>query len=99
MLCYYTAVLNVGLGVFNLIPVPPLDGSNILAELFPAVERFYFKIRRYSFVILAGLLWLGVLSYPMAMLDNTILGGMWNLVRNILRIGVMVNTGGGGTVI
>lgn len=99
MLCYYTAVLNVGLGVFNLIPVPPLDGSNILAELFPAVERFYFKIRRYSFVILAGLLWLGVLSYTMAMLDNTILGGMWNLVRNILRIGVMVNTGGGGTVI
>ena len=35
VLTYYGAVLNIGLGVFNLIPIPPLDGSNILAEIFP----------------------------------------------------------------
>lgn len=29
-LAYYSAVLNIGLGIFNLIPVPPLDGSHVL---------------------------------------------------------------------
>lgn len=99
VLCYYTAVLNVGLGVFNLIPLPPLDGSNILAELVPSVEQFFLKIRRYSFAILAILLWMGVLSYPLSMLNNTIVGSMWKAVQMILRIGIAVNTGGGGTVI
>lgn len=97
-LCYYTSLLNVGLGVFNLIPIPPLDGSNILAELLPSVEQFYFKIRRYGFVILALLLGTGVLSYPMRMLNSTIAGAMWSVVRNILKIGIMVNTGGGTVV-
>ena len=33
VLFWYSAVLNVGLGVFNLIPIPPLDGSHVLGEL------------------------------------------------------------------
>ena len=36
--CYYTAILSIGLGVFNLIPIPPLDGSKVLAVLLP--DRF-----------------------------------------------------------
>lgn len=32
-LCYYSAVVNMGLGLFNLIPIPPLDGSKIVGEL------------------------------------------------------------------
>lgn len=35
----YTAVLSIGLGVFNLIPIPPLDGSKVLAVLLP--DRIY----------------------------------------------------------
>lgn len=94
VLFYYTAVLNVGLGVFNLIPIPPLDGSNILGEMIPAVEQFYRRIRRYSMLILAGLLWTGVLSYPIGALNQNILGSFWNIIKIILRIGVMANTGG-----
>lgn len=97
VLCYYGAIMNVGLGVFNLIPIPPLDGSNILAELYPGVKNFYFRIRQHSVLILAVLLGSGVLNIPMQRMNNTIINMLWNLVKMILRIGVA--TTGGGTII
>lgn len=78
---YYLAVLNIGLGTFNLIPIPPLDGSNVLMELFPGVTAFYRKIRRHSGMILALLLITGVLDKPIAYINSTVLNGMWNLIR------------------
>ena len=53
MLCRYMVMINLGLGMFNLIPLPPLDGSKILNALLPA--RIYFKImeyERYGFIVL-----------------------------------------------
>ena len=64
--CIMTASLSIGLGVFNLIPFPPLDGSKILGVLLP--DRIYYKILRYEFagtIILMALLWLGVLDVPL----------------------------------
>jgi Zn-dependent protease len=43
---FYLAVLNIGLGVFNLIPVPPLDGSRIFSLILP--EKQYFKLMKYE---------------------------------------------------
>lgn len=80
---YYLAILNIGLGTFNLIPIPPLDGSNVLMELFPGVTAFYRKIRRHSGLILALLLITGVLDKPIAYINSTVLNGMWNLIRLI----------------
>jgi len=56
-----TLVINVVLAVFNLIPVPPLDGSGIVAGLLPpqAAAR-YRELGRYGFLIVFALLWLGV---------------------------------------
>ena len=41
-----TAVLSIGLGVFNLVPIPPLDGSKVLAAFLP--DRTYFQLMRYE---------------------------------------------------
>lgn len=60
-----TAIMNIGLGVFNLIPIPPLDGSKILMGILP--EDTYFKLMRYemyfSFLLLI-LLFTNILDAP-----------------------------------
>lgn len=53
--------LNIGLGIFNLIPFPPLDGSKVVAMFLP--DRWYYRwmqLERYGMVILMVALWFGV---------------------------------------
>lgn len=53
--------INVLLAIFNLIPVPPLDGSRILMGLVPIeYARGYAKLEPYGFIILFAFLWLGI---------------------------------------
>jgi len=63
---WYTIVLSAGLAVFNLLPVPPLDGSKILFALIP--EKWYWKLmryERYGMILLMVLLLSGVLDGPL----------------------------------
>ena len=47
------ATINLGLGVFNLIPVPPLDGSKVLNAVLPADKYFaYMKYESYGQIII-----------------------------------------------
>jgi Zn-dependent protease len=62
-LLYYFAQINIILAAFNLIPLPPLDGSKILMGFAsPSVQNFLFRLERYGFFIIIALLYLGVLD-------------------------------------
>jgi len=56
-------LVNLVLAVFNAIPIPPLDGSKILLGLLPRNLAYsYLRTERFGFVILIGLLWMGLLG-------------------------------------
>jgi len=78
---FHFAMVNVVLGVFNLIPIPPLDGSGVVISLFGgSVARAYVALSRYGFLILLGLLYLGVLGWILTpilgVLQALIFGGL-----------------------
>ncbi len=61
---FYSILVNLILAAFNLIPIPPLDGSRILFGLLPdkaAME--YMRIEKYGFIILFILLWFGFIDW------------------------------------
>ena len=77
MFLKYMVSMNVGLAVFNLLPVPPLDGSRILLVALP--QRIYFGLMRYERVILVVMLaavWSGFLDTPLYYLNNMV----WDLL-------------------
>ena len=62
----YVAVLSLGLGLFNLIPVPPLDGSKIVLSFLPERIRYWVLRReRYIAFLMVALVWLGVFDGPL----------------------------------
>jgi len=64
MMLQLSVVLNIGLAVFNLIPVPPLDGSKILMGLLPASQAIaYSRIEPYGFFILLALIFFRITDY------------------------------------
>lgn len=67
-------LINFGLGIFNLIPLPPLDGSRMIESVLSYNQtRQFEKIGQYSFFILLGLMFTGalsVLSGPIYFLSN-----------------------------
>ncbi len=69
--------MNIALAAFNLIPVPPLDGSRVLLAVLP--KRAYFGLMRYEKVIMVVLLaavWGGFLDTPLGLLNQVV----WNLL-------------------
>ncbi|MBQ7099902.1 MAG: site-2 protease family protein [Oscillospiraceae bacterium] len=72
---YIVFYLSAGLAVFNLLPVPPLDGSKVLFSLLP--EKAYWKLlryERYGMLVMMVLLLTGVLDIPLNILRDGLTG-------------------------
>ena len=83
----YFAAMNIGLGVFNLIPIPPLDGSKALGMiLHNDPESIAGRIHRQGYFVLAILAITGILSIPMNLARTAVSTGMITIVRFILRL-------------
>lgn len=81
MFFFYAATVNVSLAVFNLLPIPPLDGSRIINLIIPS--KYYFKIMQYERYIVLGifaLLVFGVLDKPLNILASFVMMGLEWLV-------------------
>ena len=72
------AYLNLGLALFNLIPVPPLDGSRILAGLMPESWAYpFFKVEKFGYIVILILYFTGVLErvlMPALIVSGRLLG-------------------------
>lgn len=74
MFFLYAAQINVMLAVFNLLPIPPLDGSKIVAAVLP--DKVYYKYmmyERYIMIALMVLLFIGVLDTPISYLTSILM--------------------------
>lgn len=79
LMAHAGVLLNLGLGLFNLLPVPPLDGSRILAGVLPvSAFRSFHQLERFGFLILLLVIFSGVLDvtiYPVLRFTATVLLG------------------------
>lgn len=81
---YVFGWMNMSFAIFNLLPIPPLDGSRVLLIFLPA--RTYFNVMRYEgyiMIILFALLWLGVLNRPLITMMDSAYKWAVNLVQLI----------------
>ncbi len=76
--------INLSLAIFNMIPVPPLDGSKILAAFIPdnalyKINEFISKYGMVITIVFVALIYSGVLSGPLGWLNDTLFCGFWNI--------------------
>ena len=78
-------IYNINFAIFNMLPIPPLDGSHILRNLLPYnLARTYEQLERYSFIFLIIIIATPVLSYVFVPLQRFIFGIFRSIVDVLL---------------
>ena len=83
--------INIGLGLFNLLPIPPFDGSRLLNVFLP--PKTYFTIMKYEKQIYIGVLvWLLLGNYVAGFIRNIVGGGILYWLAGIFSLSGMLST-------
>lgn len=88
MFLYYMVVMNLSLAAFNLMPLPPFDGSRVVLLFLP--QRLYFRVMQYERYIMLAMLFLtftGLLDRPLAAVVNFLWGGLVDATNFVDTIG------------
>lgn len=88
MFLYYMIVMNLSLAAFNLMPLPPFDGSRVVLLFLP--QRLYFRVMQYERYIMLAMLFLtftGLLNRPLAAVVNFLWGGLVDATNFVDVIG------------
>jgi len=78
-------IYNINFAIFNMLPIPPLDGSHILKQILPyELSRQFEQLERYSFIFLIIIIATPVLSYVFVPIQRMIFGIMNSIVGLLL---------------
>ncbi|MBS4914182.1 MAG: site-2 protease family protein [Veillonella sp.] len=78
-------ILNINFAIFNLLPIPPLDGAHIVSSfLSPDLQMKYWQWQRFSFIILIILIYSPLLSMILIPMSNLILKSFTGIAGLIL---------------
>ena len=76
------ASLSIALAIFNIIPIPPLDGSKVLFSLLPEnAYRSILRYERYGMILLLLLVATGLLSKPLSTATSWVFSRLWRLAQ------------------
>ncbi|SNR87194.1 Zn-dependent protease (includes SpoIVFB) [Anaerovirgula multivorans] len=82
---YYAIFINLVLAVFNLFPIPPLDGSKILLAVLPhSMEQKYYQLQKYSYILLLALVYFRVINKVLFPIVNFILNYLMSFLFLII---------------
>lgn len=76
-----TVLVNIGLGVFNLIPLPPLDGSKVLSAFLPTKVDMWFKNNEYYAYILFLIIWITGIA---GTIISPAISGIYSLIMKLV---------------
>lgn len=88
------AWINVSLGVFNLLPLPPLDGSKVLGGIVPGVGDRLWAMENMGWILLILLLATGVIGAVLGPLVGLVMEALWGIAARFPALGGAFGAGG-----